>query len=237
MPSIPARTTASLAGLGLLLAAGLAPAQEPVALPAPPPAVKTHKAKPHDQFADEHAPVQQAQAYSASGAADVSAGEYEYLVRPPGPDQLFSTLDSEASFVERLRQEWRDNGHHDRLPFPDEPVISTDKYLGRAWPQYAVTAEPYFVCYKRLMFEQPNYERYGWDLGIIDPPLSAGKFLLDVATLPYHAFTDPFRHYDTGAGFCLPGDPPPLLLYPPEVSLTGAVAETGAVLSVLAVFP
>jgi hypothetical protein len=217
------------------LAAGFAPAQQPT-LPPPPLPAKTHKAKPHDQFADAQAPVQQVQ-YGAAGAADATAGEYQYLVEPPGPEKLFGKLDSEADFYERLRQEWRDLGHRDRLPFPEEPVISTDQYLGRAWPQYNVTAEPSFVCYQRLLFEQPNYERYGWDMGIIDPPLSAGKFFLDVAALPYHAFTDPCRCYECSAGYCLPGDPVPLLLYPPEASLTGAVAEASAVLTVLAVFP
>ena len=179
--------------------------------------------------------MQQAQ-YPAPGGADVSAGEYQGLVEVPGPDKLFQ-LDSQASFFERLRQESRDNGHRERLIFPDEHVVSTDKYLGRAWPQYGCTAEPDFVCYKRLMFEQKNYERYGWDLGILDPPLSTGKFFLDLAALPYHAFSDPFRHYECSAGYCLPGDPTPLLLYPPEASLTGAAAEAGALLGVLAVFP
>ena len=93
------------------------------------------------------------------------------------------------------------------------------------------------MCYKRLMFEQLNYERYGWDLGIIDPPLSTGAFFADVALLPYHAFTDPFRSLDTGAGYCLPGDPVPLLLYPPDLSASGTVAETAAVLAVFAIFP
>ena len=100
----------------------------------------------------------------------------------------------------RIQQEWRDSGHMDRLPFPDEPVISTDRYLGRAWPRYTCTVEPNFVCYKRLMFEQKNYERYGWDLGILDPPLSTGAFCLDVVLLPYHAFTDPFRTFECSAG-------------------------------------
>ena len=93
------------------------------------------------------------------------------------------------------------------------------------------------MAHKRLMFEQINYERYGWDLGIVDPPLSAAKFFADVVMLPYHAYTDPFRHFDTGAGYCLPGDPVPLLIYPPELSATGALAETAAVLTVFAVFP
>ncbi len=170
------------------------------------------------------------------GPADISSGEYQFLVATPSAEVLFR-LESENEFQVRLEQEWRDNNHKDRLIFPEEPIISRDKYLGRAWPQYSEIAEPNFVCYKRLMFEQPNYERQGWDLGVLDPPFSTGKFFIDVALLPYHAFTDPFRTFECSAGYCLPGDPTPLLIYPPELSASGAVAEAGAVLGVFAVFP
>ncbi len=177
-----------------------------------------------------------AQALTPNAPVDVSAGEYQYLVSTPSPDVLFR-LESEAEFEVRLDQEWRDNGHQDRLLFPEEPVISRDKYLGRAWPQYAEISDPNFVCYKRLMFEQKNFERYGWDLGVLGSPISAGAFFADVALLPYQAFTDPFRTFECNAGYCLPGDPVPLLLYPPELSASGTVAEAGAVLGVFAVFP
>jgi hypothetical protein len=167
----------------------------------------------------------------------VAAGEYQYLVEPPGPDLLFNHLESEAEFQVRLQSEWRDNGHKDRLTFPDEPVLSKDKYFGRAWPEYTATVEPTFVCHKRLLFEQLNSERYGWDLGVIDPPVQAGMFFVDLALLPYHVCTDPFRPGEASTGYCLPGDPVPLLLYPPERSVTGALGEAAAVLTVLAVFP
>jgi len=201
--------------------------------PVPPPAPK-HKAKPHDAFADQQLPVIPAQAMSPGG--DASSGEYQYLVQPPSAERIF-TLESEAELFKRMQQEWRDAGHTDQLPFPDEPIISRDKYLGRAWPQYTEIAEPNFVCYKRLMFEQLNYERQGWDLGVLDPPLSTGKFFADIVFLPYHAFSDPFRTFECSAGYCLPGDPTPLLLYPPERSASGTVAEAGAILGVFAVFP
>ena len=55
--------------------------------------------------------------------------------------------------------------------------------------------------------------------------------------MPYHMGTQPLRHYDTGAGQCLPGDPVPFLLYPPEFSLTGAIAEAGVVVALYAIFP
>jgi hypothetical protein len=226
-----------LAGLGMLLWAGLAPAQTPDPfLPPPPPSVQKHKTKPHDQFADQQGPVVPAQGMALGGAGDAASGEFQYLVSPPSSESIFR-LESEADLFVRMEQEWRDNGHTDRLIFPDEPSISQDKYLGRAWPQYTEIAEPNYVCYKRLMFEQLNYERQGWDLGVLNPPLSAGEFFADVALLPYHAFTDPFRTFECSAGYCLPGDPTPLLIYPPELSASGTVAEASAILGVFAVFP
>ncbi len=229
----------SLAGAAALVLGGLAQAQTPLP-PLEPvpihtaPVAAPKQAKPHEKFADERAPIQQVQAYSPG--ADVSAGEYQFLVTPPGPERLYQ-LESESGFQARLQNEWRDNGHKDLLTFPDEPVLTKDAYAGRSWPEYNLPAEPYFVAHKRLLFEQINAERYGWDLGIIDPPLSTALFFADVALLPYHAFTDPFRCCSTGAGYCLPGDPVPYLLYPPEKSLTGALAEAGAVGAVLAIFP
>ena len=43
--------------------------------------------------------------------------------------------------------------------------------------------------------------------------------------------------YDCSAGKCLPGDPVPLLLYPPELSITGALAEGAAIAVLEVLFP
>jgi hypothetical protein len=93
------------------------------------------------------------------------------------------------------------------------------------------------VCYGRLLFEQKNLERYGWDLGFITPFVSAGKFYWDVVWIPYHIWTAPCRQYECSAGYCLPGDPVPLLIYPPELSLTGTVMEAGTIVALFAIFP
>ena len=66
----------------------------------------------------------------------------------------------------------------------------------------------------RNFLEQRNFERYGWDLGVLQPVLSTGLFYADFVTLPLHWLADPFRCYDCNAGLCLPGDPVPLLWYP-----------------------
>ena len=58
-----------------------------------------------------------------------------------------------------------------------------------------------------------------------------------MALLPYHMATDPCRKCECSAGYCLPGDPVPLLCYPPQLSLTGAVAEAATIAALFAIFP
>jgi hypothetical protein len=35
----------------------------------------------------------------------------------------------------------------------------------------------------------------------------------------------------------LPGDPVPLLLYPPEINLTAGIVETATIVGLIAIFP
>jgi hypothetical protein len=167
-------------------------------------------------------------------AEDMTA--YHIQLEPPGPERLFR-LDSEARLQERIRQEGRDRTPIDIVVFPKEPVLSTEPYYGRRWPTAHEYAEADYVCYRRLLFEQKNFERYGWDLGVITPIVSALDFFGDFILMPYHGFTDPCRCFECSAGYCLPGDPVPLLLYPCEPSVTGALAEAATVAAVLAIFP
>jgi hypothetical protein len=165
---------------------------------------------------------------------------------PPGFEQVFGHLDSEQTLEERLRQgdkqeqfrpEGRPSGQSDLLPFPPMRPLSQVAYTGRSFNPLTVQVEPNFVCYRRLYFEQPNMERYGWDLGPITPfvcALEAGK---DYLLMPYNSAKQPFHRFDCGAGYCLPGSPTPLLIYPPELSLTGALWETGVVVTLFALFP
>jgi hypothetical protein len=162
--------------------------------------------------------------------------EFIIQLEPPGPDRLFR-LESEAALNERMRQEGKNQGLADKIIFPEEPVVSREQYPGRNWPPQSEIAEPNYVCYRRLLFEERNAERFGWDFGILQPVFSAGKFYADVVALPYHIATAPCRCYECSAGMCLPGDPVPYLCYPTELSLTGALAEAGAVGGILAIFP
>jgi hypothetical protein len=162
--------------------------------------------------------------------------EYTVSLEPPGRETLFR-LESQAAFFERLRQEALNRVPPERIEFPPEPVLSKDVYLGRSWPQRKLTVEPNYVCYGKLLFEDKNAERYGWDLGVLQPFVSAGLFFFDVGTLPYHCATDPLRRYECSAGYCLPGDPVPYSLYPVNLSVSGAVAEVGVGATLFAIFP
>lgn len=170
--------------------------------------------------------------------APTEEGEAQPQVQliPPGPDRLFRR-ESEKSFQERMRQEARGRRPLDRIEFPPEPVLSTEKYAGRNFPPTREVVEPNYVCYRRLYFEQLNSERYGWDLGVFQPLIAAGKFYWDLVWLPYDIGIAPCRHFDCNSGYCLPGDPVPLMLYPPDISLTGAVLETSTIIGLFMIFP
>jgi hypothetical protein len=162
--------------------------------------------------------------------------DYQVQLEPPGPQRLFR-LESETALQERMRQEARERPAPERIQFPDEPILSEEKYAGRTFPGTNVMVEPNYVCHGRLFFEELNSERYGWDLGPIQPLVSAVAFYKDVVLLPYHLGTRPCQCYDCSAGYCLPGDPVPYMLYPPELSLTGAVLETASVAALFFIFP
>ena len=162
--------------------------------------------------------------------------EYQIQLEPPGPERLFR-LESEPTLQERMRQEARQRPTLERIEFPEEPVLTTQAYAPRVFPPAKEFAEPYYVCYRRLYFEDLNSERYGWDIGFAQPFLSAGIFYWDLLTLPYHMGTDPCRKFECNAGYCLPGDPVPYLLYPPELNVTGSAVEAGSIVALFAIFP
>jgi len=156
----------------------------------------------------------------------------------PGPHRLFR-LESEAAVHERIRQEARQTRTPTLIEFPEQMRFEEREkvYVPRQWPLTKELVQPCYVFHGRLLFEQPNSERYGWSMGVAQPAISALHFYADVATLPYHLAQDPCRYGDTSAGKCLPGDPVPLYLYPPQWSLSGLTAEAAAVTLLFFVFP
>jgi hypothetical protein len=163
--------------------------------------------------------------------------QYDIQLIPPGLERLAQSMQSDEQLMERIRQESRKGDLKRPIVFPPDPVLTRDVYHGRKWDPMKLEVAPYYVCYGRLRFEEKNAERYGWDLGVLQPFVSGGHFLFDFVTLPYHLAMEPCRCFEYNTGYCLPGDPVPYLLYPPEISLTGGVAEIGTILALVAIFP
>jgi hypothetical protein len=162
---------------------------------------------------------------------------YTIQLEPPSIYRVAISVESDAQLQERIRQENRERKIPERVVFPNDPIISTETYQGRQFYPTRMEVAPYYLCHGRLYFQQINVERYGWDLGVYAPLISGLAFLYDFVTLPYHLATEPCRHFEYNTGWCLPGDPVPLLLYPLHVSPTGFVAEVGTILTLVAVFP
>jgi hypothetical protein len=159
--------------------------------------------------------------------------EFSIQLEVPGIQRLFR-LESEAALQERMRQEFKNKG--ERITFPDEPILSKEPYTPRQWVTRIRQVEPNYLMYGRLHFEQPNSERFGWEVPLFQPAIATAQFFFDVAMLPYHIGTRPLQCYDSNAGYCLPGDPVPLLLYPPEWSATGLTLEAGTLVGLFLIF-
>ena len=118
--------------------------------------------------------------------------------------------------------------------FPPIEAIGDNKpYVSKTaqYPPQQATIEPTYLVHRRLLFEELNAERYGWDLGILQPIVSVGYFYKDFMLLPgtlITGFSGGF--WDSNAGKCMPGSPTPYMLYPPGLSLSGWAAE-GAVIT------
>jgi hypothetical protein len=167
--------------------------------------------------------------YRIKGADEKA--EFAVQVIPPGLDRLTRRI-SEKEFYDLLREESRREPGVARIYFPDEEPVSTEQYTGRVGPYMVRFVEPFYVCHKPLYFEQKNFERYGWDLGVISPGIEAVRYYYDLVMLPYHVGADTCHCFDCSAGKCLPGDPVPLLCYPERFSITGLVFEASSVFGI-----
>jgi hypothetical protein len=126
------------------------------------------------------------------------------------------------------------------LKFPPVPDVGGGKpYVAKTanYPPMRVEYSALYVVHRRLHFEDKNAERYGWDLGIVQPFFSAVNFYKDVFLWPQSLASGcAYGFWDTNAGKCLPGSPTPYMLYPPGLTITGGVVEgviiTGAAFAI-----
>jgi hypothetical protein len=161
----------------------------------------------------------------------------KYVRLPPRSDVSAFPDDAqlERAILERLRKDEKDAGRDPfakypaTLRFPDGPQIGGGKpYQPKTadYPPMRVNHEPLYVVHRRLHFEEKNAERYGWDLGIIQPLVSAAYFYKDVLLWPNSLASGvAYGFWDTNVGKCLPGSPTPYMLYPPGLTITGSVVE------------
>lgn len=118
---------------------------------------------------------------------------YEMPLTPPSAEQLFR-LDAEEVFRQQLRTEVQKRFPKVTLDFPetDRPVAPSPP---RDWPAYVMWVEPNYVISKRLLFEQPRFERYGDSLGLLQPAVSIGLFGIDMNLWPARRIVQPLRCY------------------------------------------
>lgn len=159
-----------------------------------------------------------------------------YRTELPGADRLFERK-SESQFYDTIRAEAQARGGAIRPSFPEKIPVSKEKFQPRQFKEMVETIEPSFVMHRRLLFEQPNFDRHGWELGNLQPGISTLRFVYDVVAMPYHKWTRPLDKWDSSAGKCLPGDATPLFLYREQLSFTGLVAQAGVVAGGFLAFP
>lgn len=123
-------------------------------------------------------------------------------------------------------------------PLPDVGAGATYAAKTGSYPPARVTYEPLYIVHRRLHFEEKNAERYGWDLGIVQPLVSTLYFYKDVLCAPNSLGAGcAYGFWDTNAGKCLPGSPTPYFLYPPGLTITGTAAEAALVTGAVFIFP
>jgi hypothetical protein len=157
--------------------------------------------------------------------------EIEQYTKLEGPERIFAMPDDET--MQRVIRDKmiKDNPATDKnLQFPPLPPVGAGVvYAPKTsdYPPMQAQYAPLYVVHRRLHFEDRNTERQGWDLGIIQPAVSAVLFYKDVFMWPQSLASGcAYGFWDTNAGKCLPGSPTPYLLYPPGLTITGSVFET-----------
>jgi len=153
------------------------------------------------------------------------------------PRDILYRVDSEATKIERFRQLRKASGRMD-LDFPDEDAIRIKATMTkREFQPTQATMQASYVVYQPLYFQQINVERYGWDLGVFQPVVSAGQFYGDVLLFPYKFASNPPWHCTANAGYALPGDPEPLRFLTTPFSWRGVAAQAGVAVGGAAIFP
>ena len=160
---------------------------------------------------------------------------------------MYNDTELERAILERVREDLirrqkEIGGKPDPGQFPPlSPVVPPGTpFIAKTvdYPPAFAVMEPKYVVHRRLHFEEKNSERYGWDLGFIQPFVSSVHFYKDVLLWPNSLVTGAVvGFWDTSAGKCLPGAPVPYYCYPPGLTITGTAAEAAVVTGVAFIIP
>ena len=168
----------------------------------------------------------------------------ELLIRTelPGPQSLFGKRESESQLYDRIRQEAKKQPGSAPAIFPPDSPLSKETYRHPSYPRIDPVAklpygqmvqyvEPSYVCHRRLLFEQPNFERYVYNLCVAQTGVELGVFYYDLIMMPYHLATDLRVRHECSNGKCLPGDPTPMTLPIERFSVTGLIGQATAIIA------
>ena len=159
-------------------------------------------------------------------------------------------LDDDAALNKRIVDELVEYERQNNKKFTFDPkdfAVPQPAKVGLSGVAYAAKTasygptqallEPGYVVHRRLLFEEKNSERNGWDLGIIQPVVSTVAFWKDSLLLPAHLASNLTERYDTSAGKCLPGSPVPYYVYPEEITVFGATVGALTIAGTVFAFP
>jgi len=201
----------------------------------------THEEAPNSKQPGIKNGVQQ-----VGGQSEKTTDQYVIRTELPGPQRQFMR-ESQAKFYDRIRQELKSQGSTNPAIFPEDMPVSKEVYtrpsyprvdplLRQPFPEMIELVEPAYVCHRRLLFEQPNFERAGWNLGAAQPLAHITVFYYDLALMPYHFYSDFRNRGECSVGKCLPGDPAPFTVPIERFSVTGLIGEAGAIIGGLYLF-
>lgn len=152
-------------------------------------------------------------------------------------DEVFR-LEGDTVLFRRIQKELGDK--KDDFPVTSPLVDLKTPYAAKTstYPPMQVKLEPTYVVHRRLYFEDKNAERAGWDLGALQPFLSAGIFARDVFWLPHNVASGLWiNRWDTSVGKCPPGSPTPYYLYPHGFTVSGLMWQAPLVTGLVFIFP
>ena len=119
------------------------------------------------------------------------------------------------------------------------PVVKHTVGYSRDWVPLSYSWEAPQLKYNPLYFEDPQLERYGNEVGILQPFLSGARFYATIPTLPYQMMSEgnSVCHTVYDFGYARPGDCVPYALEVPEFSLTGSLASGAWVYALIVILP